>query len=78
MMTPDELWQISSLTDHELYSKMRSECNVGADLGGGCRGCAPPPHPTPSTRDDLPLFNATGFLQKIMWIRPVTSSYAIP
>ena len=34
----------------------------GADLGGGCRGCAPPP------RDDLSFFNTTGILQKkTMW-----------
>ena len=32
----------------------------GADLGGGCRGCAPPPHP----RDDLRFSNTTGILQK--------------
>ena len=31
----------------------------GADLGGGCRGCAPPPHP----RDDLRFSNTTGILQ---------------
>ena len=29
------------------------------DLGGGCRGCAPPP-----TRDDLRFSNTTGILQK--------------
>ena len=33
---------------------------AGADLGGGCRGCAPPPPP----RDDLRLSNTTGILQK--------------
>ena len=33
----------------------------GADLGGGCRGCAPPP---PPTRDDLRFSNTTGILQK--------------
>ena len=32
---------------------------AGADLGGGCRGCAPP---TP--RDDLRISNTTGILQK--------------
>ena len=34
----------------------------GADLGGGCRGCAPPP-------DDLRFSNTTGILQKqkTMW-----------
>ena len=31
----------------------------GADLGGGCRGCAPPPNP----RDDLRFSNTTGILQ---------------
>ena len=31
----------------------------GADLGGGCRGCAPPP-----PRDDLRFCNTTGILQK--------------
>ena len=34
--------------------------NTGADLGGGCRGCAPPP---PSW-DDLRFSNTTGILQK--------------
>ena len=38
---------------------------AGADLGGGCRGCEPPP-PTP--RDDLRFCNTTGILQKkTMW-----------
>ena len=32
---------------------------TGADLGGGCRGCAPPP-----ARDDLRFSNTTGILQK--------------
>ena len=31
----------------------------GADLGEGCRGCAPPP------RDDLRFSNTTGILQKM-------------
>ena len=36
----------------------------GADLGGGCRGCAPPPR-----WDDLRFSNTTGFLpkKKTMW-----------
>ena len=35
----------------------------GADLGGGCRGCAPP-----LPRDDLRFSNTTGILQKkTMW-----------
>ena len=39
--------------------------NTGADLGGGCRGCTPPP---PLPRDDLRLPNTTGILQKkTMW-----------
>ena len=33
----------------------------GADLGGGCRGCAPSP---PAPRDDLRSSNTTGILQK--------------
>ena len=33
----------------------------GADLGGGCSGCAPPPP------DDLRFSNTTGILQKKMW-----------
>ena len=38
----------------------------GADLRGGCRGCAPP-HPPP--RDDLLFSNTTGILRKkkTMW-----------
>ena len=34
---------------------------AGADLGGGCRGCAPPP---PAPLDDLRFSNTTGILQK--------------
>ena len=33
----------------------------GADLGGGCRGCTPPP---PAPLDDLRFSNTTGILQK--------------
>ena len=38
-------------------------CTSGADLGGGCRGCPPPP------RDDLRFSNTTGIPQKkkTMW-----------
>ena len=37
--------------------------HTGADLGGGCRGCAPP-----LPRDDLRFSNTTGILQKkTMW-----------
>ena len=32
----------------------------GVDLGGGCRGCAPPP----PARDDLRFSNTTGILPK--------------
>ena len=32
---------------------------AGVDLGGGCRGCAPP-----SPRDDLQFSNTNGILQK--------------
>ena len=36
-----------------------------AGLGGGCKGCAPPPPP----RDDLRFSNTTGILQKkTMWL----------
>ena len=34
--------------------------NAGADLGGGWKGCAPPPPPW----DDLRFTNTTGILQK--------------
>ena len=34
----------------------------GADLGGGCRGCAPP-----LPWDDLRFSNTTGILQKTIW-----------
>ena len=49
-----EMWQ------H--YSNLRltfSSLKSGADLGGGCRGCAPPP-----LWDDLRFSNTSGFLQK--------------
>ena len=35
---------------------------TGADLRGGCRGCAPPP------RDDLRFSNTTGILQKKKYV----------
>ena len=39
------------------------QAEPGADLEGGCRGCAPPP-----PRDDLRFSNTTGILQKkTMW-----------
>ena len=47
------------MTAHDLY-------DTWADLGGGCRGCAPPPPPL----DDLRFSNTTGILQKkkkTMW-----------
>ena len=36
--------------------------NTGADLGGGCRGCTPPP------RDDLRFPNTTGILPKKKYV----------
>ena len=51
--------------------------HTGADLGGGCRGCAPPPPPW----DDLRFSNTTGILQKMKnyvvywcWIAQETSA----
>ena len=54
---------LSALVATELWQIKAS--NSGADLGGGCRGCAPPP-----PRDDLRFSNTTGILQKkrkTMW-----------
>ena len=42
-----------------IYLKAIYGQKTGADLGGGCRGCAPPP-----PRDDLRFSNTTGILQK--------------
>ena len=39
---------------------MANMVNAGADVGGGCGGCAPPP-----PRDDLRFSNTTGILQKL-------------
>ena len=39
--------------------EVQIETPAGADLGGGCRGCAPLPPP-----DDLRFSNTTGILQK--------------
>ena len=52
------------LTTHAfVHSSLRNSQDLsegpGADLGGGCRGCAP--HPP---RDDLRFSNTTGILQK--------------
>ena len=46
------------------HTKLGHVClSTGADLGGGCRGCAPP-----LPRDDLQFSNTTGILQKKkMW-----------
>ena len=41
------------------YGRDKFFYTPGADLGGGCRGCAPPP-----PRDDLRFSNTTGILQK--------------
>ena len=41
-----------------------NDITAGADLGGGCRGCAPPPPPG----DNLRFSNTTGIMQKkTMW-----------
>ena len=48
----------------QLLTVGREPILAGADLEGGCRGCAPPP------RDDLPFSNTTGILrkkEKTMW-----------
>ena len=44
---------------HTVLAQVRSSICQGADLGGGCRGCAPPP-----PGDDLRFSNTTGILQK--------------
>ena len=45
-------------------NRKKSKPIPGADLGGGCRGCAPPPSPW----DDLRFSNTTGILpKKTMW-----------
>ena len=48
---------MSFMTERILLSVSQES---GVDLGGGCRGCAPPP----PQRDDLQFSNTTGFLQK--------------
>ena len=45
----------------QLSRILKVQCYSGADLGGGCRGCAPPP---PHPRDDLRFSNTTGILQQ--------------
>ena len=41
-----------------------NDITAGADLGGGCRECAPPPPPG----DNLRFSNTTGIMQKkTMW-----------
>ena len=42
-----------------VWAVSQSDRNAGADLGGRCRGCAPPP-----PRDDLRFSNTPGILQK--------------
>ena len=44
----------------------------GADLGGGCRGCAPRSPPSP--RDDLRFSNTTGILPKKKKVEKETSA----
>ena len=52
----------TSKPTYNITTGMRSKEkeSAGADLGGGCRGCAPLPPP----RDDLRFSNTTGILQK--------------
>ena len=47
------------LTRYSFEKKKKLPFKTGADLGGGCRGCAPP-----LPRDDLQFSNTTGILQK--------------
>ena len=53
---------ISSIEEWCLYS--------GADLGVGCRGCAPLPE-----IDELPLSNTTGILQKKCGLLVLVTSF---
>ena len=60
--TTHNTWRRSSISfSHHLFW-LTNRCVSGADLGGGCRGCAPPP-----PRDDLRFSNTTGILQKQLW-----------
>ena len=52
-------WRLSY--DFSFVTERFTIRHTGADLGGGCRGCAPPPPP----RDDLRFSNTTGILQKL-------------
>ena len=45
---------------NEPTKSLRQPIPTGADLGGGCRGCAP----SPPRRDDRRFSNTTGILQK--------------
>ena len=55
-----------SVTERSCAAPISKVESPGADLGGGCRGCAPPPPPLPW--DDLRFSDITGILQKkTMW-----------
>ena len=57
-MFVNDLFQFCVVAVHTLLDSF-----PGADLGGGCRGCAPP-----LPRDDLRFSNTTGILRKkTMW-----------
>ena len=53
-------------SDHERgsFDNLIVGTGSGADLGGGCRGCTPPP----LLRDDLRFSNTTGILQKKSYV----------
>ena len=50
-------WRYMSSMQKTVRVEPLSRRLAGADLGGGCRGCAPP-------RDDLRFSNTTGILEK--------------
>ena len=53
------LLQYYSIVQKVNFPPELSTFAAGADQGGGCRGCAPPP-----PRDDLRFSNTTGILRK--------------
>ena len=66
MSTGNELFALlgsgfAQILEQIIFKRVKAlrNTNTGADLGGGCRGYAPPP-----PRDDLRFSNTTGILQK--------------
>ena len=64
---PWRLWWVNPYANdirQQRFAYEKTTVEPGADLGGGCRGCAPPP----PLWDDQRFSNTTGILQKKIYV----------